>query len=134
MRQFDVQSIQLSVPIREVFAFVAEPRNLPKWAQAFNRVSGGRATLETPNGAVEIDLRVEAFENQGTIDWIMRFPDGAVARACSRLVPLTENQTVYSFLLLPPPVPLEQLEGALEQQSRTLTKELASLKKILEQV
>jgi len=133
MKQFDVQSIQLTVPAKEVFVFIADPHNLPRWAQAFTKVSNGRATMQTANGAAEIDLKVEASEKHGTIDWIMKFPDGAVARACSRVVPLSVKETVYSFLLLPPPVPLERLEGALEQQSRTLKDELASLKTILEQ-
>ena len=133
MRQFDVQSIQLRLPVREVFAFISDPRNLPRWAKAFRNVSNGRATLQTPQGAMDIDLNVEASEDQGTIDWIMNFPDGAVARACSRVVPLTADLTIYSFVLLPPPVPLEQLEGALEQQSRTLAKELLTLKELLEQ-
>jgi hypothetical protein len=133
MKHFDVQSIRLAAPARKAFAFIADPCNLPRWAQAFKSVSDKRATLQTPNGAMEIDLTVEASEKYGTIDWIMRFPDGAVARACSRVVALTARDNVYSFVLLPPPVPLEQLEGALEQQSRILKEELEKLKTILEQ-
>ncbi len=75
---------------------------------------------------------MEASEKQGTIDWIMKFQDGTVARASSRVIPLTVEDNVYSFVLLPPPVPLEHLEGALVQQSHTLKEELASLKAILE--
>src|ERR1700694_1666677 len=130
MKQFDIQSIHLTAPTTEVFEFIADPHNLPRWAQAFKKVSNGRATLQTTNGTIEINLTVEASEKQGTIDWIMNFPDGAVARACSRVVPLTAKETIYSFLLLPPPVPLEALEGALVQQSRTLKEELARLKTI----
>jgi hypothetical protein len=132
MKQFDIQSIELTAPARDTFAFIADPHNLPKWAQAFKKVSNGRATLQTPNGTVEIELKVEASGDYGTIDWVMKFADGVVARACSRVVPLTERETVYTFVLLPPPVPLEQLEGALEQQSRTLKEELARLKTLLE--
>ncbi len=132
MQKFDVQSIQLAAPTRRVFDFIADPCNLPRWAQAFKKVSDGRAILQTPNGTTEVDLKVEASEKQGTIDWIMKFPDGTVARACSRVIPLSAEDNVYSFVLLPPPVPLEHLEGTLEQQSRTLKEELASLKTILE--
>jgi hypothetical protein len=132
MKQFDVQSIELTATARETFAFIADPHNLPKWAQAFKKVSNGRAIMQTPSGTVEIDLKVEASGEHGTIDWVMKFSDGVVARACSRVVPLTERETVYTFVLLPPPVPLEQLEGALEQQSRTLKEELARLKTLLE--
>jgi hypothetical protein len=133
MEAFAVQSIQLAAPTMQVFNFIADPCNLPRWAHAFKRVSDGRAILQTPNGTVEIYLEVEASEKQGTIDWIMKFPDGTVARACSRVIPLTAEDNVYSFVLLPPPAPLEHLEGALEQQSRTLKEELAGLKAILEQ-
>jgi hypothetical protein len=55
-----------------------------------------------------------------------------VATAFSRVVAIQENQCVYSFILTPPPVPMEQLEGALESQSQTLAKELRKLKQILE--
>ena len=34
-------------------------------------------------------------------------------------------------LLVPPPVPLEQLEGALAAQSRTLAEELGTLRRVL---
>jgi len=133
MKQFDVQGVRLRVPAKKSFAFIADPANLPIWAKAFRTVSNGRAMLQTPGGAVEIRLTVEASDKRGTIDWIMEFPDGAVARACSRIVPITAEDCVYSFVLLPPPVPLEQLEGALEQQSRILKEELQTLKTILEQ-
>ena len=40
--------------------------------------------------------------------------------------------TVFTFVLMPPPVALEQLEGALQQQVGILKKELQTLKSILE--
>ncbi len=39
---------------------------------------------------------------------------------------------IYSFVLHAPPVPLEQLEGALDAQRVTLQKELATLKSLTE--
>lgn len=68
---------------------------------------------------------------RGTIDWTMIFPDGSAARAYSRVIAVGDR-ILYSFVLTAPPVPLEQLEGALEQQSRTLSEELARLRRILE--
>jgi hypothetical protein len=62
---------------------------------------------------------------------MMTFPDGSVARAYSRLVG-NGGKCIYSFVLMAPPVPLEQLEGALEQQSRILREELDTLRKVLE--
>jgi len=76
--------------------------------------------MRTAEREVEIDLGVQASAEHGTIDWRMTFPDGSVATAFSRLVQVDRDRCVFSFVLTPPPVPLEQLEGALEAQSRTL--------------
>jgi hypothetical protein len=88
--------------------------------------------MRTPHGEVEIALGVRASAEHGTIDWVMTFPDGSVATAFSRAVELDPQHCVFSFILTPPPVPLEQLEGALEAQSRTLAEELRHLKQVLE--
>ncbi|OQX12368.1 MAG: hypothetical protein BWK73_15015 [Thiothrix lacustris] len=132
MKTFDVQAISLNLPQQQAFAFIAEATNLPKWAQAFASVTSKRALMRTPNGEVEIDLDVRASVESGTVDWYMTFPDGSIAVAYSRVIKLNHDSCVYSFILTPPPVPLEQLEGALEMQSKTLTEELAKLKGILE--
>jgi hypothetical protein len=81
---------------------------------------------------VQVGLTVETSRERGTIDWTLAFPDGSVARAFSRLVPAGANQIVYSFVLLPPPVPLAELEGTLAEQSRILREELAALRAHLE--
>ena len=133
MKTFDVQGIALAVPRDTAFAFVADPSTLPRWTEAFESVEDGRAVMRTPRGAVSIGLRVDSSAALGTVDWRMTFPDGTVAAAYSRLVDLDDRRCVLTFVLTPPPVPLEELEGALEAQSATLRKELASLKRILEQ-
>jgi uncharacterized protein YndB with AHSA1/START domain len=132
MKSFDVQSIDLAVPRREAFAFIADPAQLPKWTNAFASVNAGRAVMRTPTGEVMIDLDVQASAENGTVDWRMRFPDHSVATAFSRLVEIDPDRCIYSFVLTPPPVPLEQLEGVLEAQSRTLSEELQKLKQVLE--
>ena len=132
MKRFDVQGIDLQATRRRAFSYVAEPMNLPQWTSAFAAVANGRAVMRTPSGEIEIDLVVQSSEEQGTIDWLMTFSDGSVATAFSRVVKLDAKSCVFTFVLTPPPVPLEQLEGALEVQSRTLAEELQSLKRILE--
>ena len=131
MRDFDVQAIEIAGPFERAFRYVADPTTLPEWTHAFRSVSGGRAMLETPKGAVEVGLEVRASLESGTVDWIMTFPDGSVGRAFSRLVPLDHGRTLYSFVLLAPPVPLEQLEGALFEQAKVLRRELAALQERL---
>jgi hypothetical protein len=131
MKTFDVQSLEIEAPFEKVFGYIAEAKNLPEWTSAFEAVSGGRASMRTPNGAVEIALIVKVSREAGTVDWIMKFPDGNTATAYSRVVPAGKGRSIYSFILMAPPVPLEQLEGALEQQSQTLREELAKLRAIL---
>ena len=132
MKRFDVQGIDLQATQKRTFSYVADPIHLPDWTRAFSSVANGRALMRTPNGEVEIDLAVQSSEELGTIDWQMTFPDGSVANAFSRVVKLDSKSCIFAFVLTPPPVPLEQLEGALETQSRTLAEELQSLKRILE--
>ena len=132
MKTFDVQGIELNVPHDQALAFIADAAQLPKWTNAFATVSPGRAVLRTPAGEVDIDLAVETSPQQGTVDWRMTFPDHSVATAFSRVVATGRDRCIYTFVLTPPPVPLEQLEGALEAQSRTLAEELRKLKAILE--
>ncbi len=131
MRHFDVQAIEIAGPFERAFRFVADPRNLPEWTHAFVSVSGGRAMLATPRGSVGVGLEVRASLEWGTVDWIMTFPDGSVGRAFSRLLSLDHARTLYSFVLLAPPVPLEQVEGALAEQAKVLTQELTALQERL---
>jgi|SRR5688572_12477069 len=132
MRMFDVQGIEIAAPSFKVFEFVRQPENLPKWAHAFASAQGGKARLETPNGAVEIALDVSANAEAGTVDWRLSFPDGAVGIAQSRVTETTRGTSIYSFVLHAPPVALEQVEGALEVQIATLRAELGTLKSLME--
>lgn len=132
MKRFDVQGIELNVSRDTALAFVSDAAQLPKWTNAFASVTPGQAVLRTPEGEVAVALAVEAAAPQGTVDWRMTFPDGSVATAFSRIVGTDPDRCIFSFVLTPPPVPLERLEGALEAQARTLTEELGRLKELLE--
>ena len=129
---YDVQSIELHVPGSKAHAFIADPAQLPKWTRAFAAIMPGRAVMRTPGGEVTVGLRVEARAESGTVDWYMTFPDGSIGKAYSRVVELDRGRCAYVFVLTPPPVPLEQLEGALAAQARTLAEELHKLKEVLE--
>jgi hypothetical protein len=133
MSNFDVQTVEIDAPFEAAFRYVADASKLPEWTQAFRSVSNGRATLATPKGAVDVGLQVAASRDAGTVDWTMIFPDGSVARAFSRLME-HEGRCLYSFVLLAPPVPLEEVEGALAEQSRQLREELKVLRQRLSRV
>ncbi|HZO13402.1 MAG TPA: SRPBCC family protein [Polyangiaceae bacterium] len=132
MKTFDVQGIEIQATHQEVFDFVKDPRNLPKWAHAFRAADDERGRLETPQGTVEIKLRTRALADAGTVDWRLEFPDGSTGLAQSRVTETTRGTCIYSFVLHAPPVPLEDLEGALEVQITTLRQELSTLKALME--
>lgn len=132
MKTHDVQSISIAKPRADVFAYIANPANLPEWTNAFKSADAERAELITPNGAVPIQLETRASAEHGTIDWIMAFPDGSRGAAYSRVTEDSDDTSIYSFVLMAPPVPLEMLEGALDEQKKTLAKELVSLRARLE--
>lgn len=132
MRTFDVQGIEIRAPRAAVFGFVSDPCNLPMWAHAFQRADAERASLVTERGIVDIGLHTCADESTGTVDWELQFPDGSNGIAQSRATPTARGTCIYSFVLHALPVPLEQLEGALDAQRMILQRELAELKRILE--
>lgn len=97
MSTFDVQSVAIAAPFSTAFRYIADPANLPEWTHAFKRASKNQATMETPGGAVQVGLRVEASEPHGTVDWTITFPDSrlqtrppaASGLSASRLPPET---------------------------------------------
>jgi hypothetical protein len=75
--------------------------------------------VRTPGGEVEIDLEVEASPEHGTVDWRMTFPERSVATAFSRVVEMDRERCIFSFVLTPPPVSLEQLAVPRERRECT---------------
>ena len=132
MKSYDVQEIELEVPARSAFAVLADPRCLPRWTDAFVTADHASATMRTPRGGVAIGLETRTQPDAGTVDWKMTFPDGGVGWAHSRVVDLTDDRCLYTFVLHAPPVPLEAIEGALEAQRVTLARELRRLKELVE--
>jgi hypothetical protein len=132
MSTFDVQGIEIEAPYREVFEFVRDPANLPRWTRAFVSAGSSRARLHTPAGAIDIGLEVSADARSGTVDWRLAFPDGGVGIAQSRVTETARGTCIYSFILHAPPEALEALEGQLETQSATLRSELGTLKSLME--
>jgi uncharacterized protein YndB with AHSA1/START domain len=132
MQNFNVQAVRIEAPKKRVFDFVSEPANLPRWAAAFRAADGRSARMETAQGSVNVQLETDSREQPGTIDWHMTFPDGVVAAAFSRVTPDGDSASIFSFVLMAPPAPLEAMEGALERQREILAGELVRLKQIVE--
>ena len=130
MKNFDVQSAFINASFEKVFNYIANPENLPKWTKAFASADSKKAVLSTPNGQLEVGLEVKTSKELGVIDWHMTMPDGSIASAYSRVTP-NGKASVYTFVLMAPPGPIEQVEGTLKQQMGILQEELQNLQKIL---
>ena len=133
MKNYDIQGIDLNVSKSKAFKFIAEAKNLPRWTNAFASVTKGKAVMRTPAGELNIEIEVKASAEYGSVDWRMIFPDESVATAFSRIVEVDKDHCIYSFVLMAPPVPLAELEGALHAQSQILSQELNKLKELLEE-
>jgi hypothetical protein len=131
-KNFSVQSVLIDSPVDKVFNFISNPSNLPLWTEAFKKADHNSALLVTPSGELQIGLETKYNVELGTIDWFMKLPDGNVGKAFSRVVENPDGRSIYSFILLAPPVPIEELEGTLREQEIILDKELRKLKEILE--
>jgi hypothetical protein len=134
MQLFDVQGIEIAATAEKVFQFVRHPANLPRWAHGFETADEQRARMKTARGTLDITLTTMTEPAARTVDWRLGFPDGSVALAQSRVTETTRGTAIYSFVLHAPPVPLEQLEGVLDEQRRALGAELATLKRLMEAV
>src|SRR5262245_64729471 len=104
---YDLQGVEIRAPFERAFTYIADPVRLPEWTHAFRSVRDGRAVMRTPAGEVEVGLEISASRPHGTVDWTLRFPDGSVGRAFSRLVELERGRNLFSFVLSAPPAPLE---------------------------
>lgn len=131
IKNHDVQSINLATSTEKAFDYIANPANLEKWTGAFKEANDTSALLVTPNGELEIGLETKTNKALGIIDWYMTMPDGSIGVAYSRVTAGPDNKAIYSFTLIAPPVPLEEIEGTLAAQIGQLREELLSLQTIL---
>jgi hypothetical protein len=132
---YEIRSVALAVPFDAAFDYLGDMTRLPEGTNAFAAVApDGDALMRTPAGEVPVRLTDRLDRATGVIDTTMTFPDGATTTAFSRLIPLGAQACAYSFVLTPPPVALEELEGSLAEQAAILEAELAALKARLERV
>jgi hypothetical protein len=130
-KNHDVQSVNIQTTTEKAFNYIANPQNLPKWTSAFSQADETTALLITPNGELKIGLETKTNKELGTVDWYMTMPNGSIGIAYSRVVGGPDGKAIYSFVLIAPPVPLEQIEGTLSAQMVQLKEELEKLRSIL---
>ena len=129
----NTQSITIDREAERVFRFVAEPRNLPRWASTFaphiEPAGDDQWVVPSPAGAVLI--RFDADEERRTVDFHMKpvVPTpGIEGLAASRVVANGAGAEYIFTMFQFAGMPEEVWHGQLEE----LPRELARLKQAIE--
>ena len=121
----DTQTISIDTPPGKLLAFVADARNLPRWAIGFARAvrpDQDDWLVETSTGQVR--LRIDADERTGVVDFRLRPAPGVEALAASRVIP-RGPASEYVFTQFQAPGMPDEL---FESQYRSLLRELDNVK------
>jgi mannose-6-phosphate isomerase-like protein (cupin superfamily) len=125
----DTQTISIDTPADEAFAFVADPRNLPRWAIGFAKhIEPRDDTWVVTTGEGQVSLRCVADEHLGVVDFHLTMAGGVEAIAHTRLVPRGEA-TEYVFTQVQAP---GMPDAVFDGQVDAVRHELIALKALLE--
>jgi hypothetical protein len=121
-------TVTLNAAAGSVFGFLAEIENAPRWATEFIqelRREGDDYRVVTPMG--ELLYRIEADADTGVIDIRVGLHPGALALFPTRVIPLPDGRSAYSFTMFRAP---ESPDEAFEDQYASLRRELAGLQRL----
>lgn len=122
-------TVTIRRPAREVYDFVADPRNLPRWARGLGsavRRSGEDWIVDTAGGPARIAFAPR--NDLGVADHRVTPPDGAEILVPLRVVPNGDGSEVLLTVFAPPGAPA----GALDADARLVERDLGALKACLE--
>jgi hypothetical protein len=126
MRSYS-ETVVLSASREEVFGYLADVENLPDWANEFARelkVVDGRHKVV--NGLGEYFFEIRADAASGVIDMYAGPSEEALGLFPSRVVPLGEDASAFTFTMFQAPgQPDEQFDG----QHASLVRELENLRR-----
>jgi hypothetical protein len=94
----------LDAPKDEVFSYLAEIENLPRWATEFARelkYEGGKAKVV--NGLGELYFEIDADPETGVIDMYAGPSEDALALFPTRVVELPGTRSAYTFTMFQAP-------------------------------
>jgi hypothetical protein len=117
----------LAAPKDEVFGYLSEIENLPKWATEFARelkYEDGKAKVV--NGLGEFYFTIDADPDTGVIDMYAGPSLDELALFPTRVVELTGGATAYSFTMFQPP---EMPDELFESQYSSLLKEFENIRR-----
>jgi hypothetical protein len=125
----DTKTITIRAPLDRVVEFLADPRNLPRWAIGFAKAirKGDRGWVVT-TASGEMGVRVAASPDLGVVDFYLEPAPGVVALAASRVVPAPEGVAYVFTQFQAPGMP----DAAFEKSVEALAHELTVLKALLE--
>jgi Polyketide cyclase / dehydrase and lipid transport len=129
VRKSKTLSVSIDCPPDQVYAFVSNPANLPRWATAFAqsvRQTGSGWIVETRDGPMGIEF---VAENEfGVIDHTVTLESGTQILNPMRVVPNSSGSEVI-FTLFQPPGMSEQ---KFDEDAGMVERDLRTLKSVLE--
>lgn len=126
MRSETVTTV-LPAPKGEVFAYLAEVENLPRWATEFARelkVENGRHKVV--NGLGEFFFAMEADEATGVIDMRAGPTESEMALFPTRVVELPDGRSAFTFTMFQGPGSSDDL---FESQHASLVREFENIER-----
>src|SRR5215510_2773505 len=126
----DTQTISIQSPADAVFAFVADPANLTRWAIGFAKdvTADVDVWLVTTGDGEQVSLRPVTDEALGVVDFHMVMPGGIESVAWSRVVPRGEGSEFLFTQVQVSGMPDELFDGFVD----TVEHELTTLKALME--
>jgi hypothetical protein len=126
----DTQAVTIEASADAVFAFVADPTTLPRWAVGFARSirEDGDSWVVTTGLGSEVRVGYRSDPGRGTIDFEMEPAPGTTVIAYARVIPNGPGAD-FVFTQQQPPTMPDDVFGA---QVAALGHELTVLKALLE--
>jgi hypothetical protein len=126
MRTATVTTV-LDAPQDEVFSFLSDIENLPRWATEFARElrhDGDRHVIV--NGLGEFVFEIRADESTGVIDMFAGPSPDQMAVFPTRAVPIADGRTAYTFTMFQGPGMPDEL---FESQHASLQREFRNIER-----
>ena len=128
MRSRTVTTV-LRAPKDEVFAYLSQVENLPRWATEFAReLKHVDGRTKVVNGLGEFFFSIDADESTGVIDMYAGPTKDAMAVFPTRVVGLPDGRTAYTFTMFQGPGMPDEL---FESPHASLLREFGNLERIL---
>jgi hypothetical protein len=126
MRNATVTTV-LPAPAEDVFGYLADIENLPKWATEFaRRLERDGDDYKVVNGLGEFFFEIRADADTGVIDMYAGPEKDQMALFPTRVVALPDGRSAYSFTMFQAPGTPDEL---FESQYASLRREFAHIER-----